>query len=100
MVRALQEERPGHVLHGGKVISLLWVAGVIRGLLRSVLDWVFNRLGLVVLDMADYCEAAKQADELWHYVVHSGHIPNRFHAHSRIRSMSRRIAARLKRVEP
>ncbi len=27
---------------------------MIRGLLRSVLDWLFNRLGLVVLDKADY----------------------------------------------
>ena len=73
---------------------------VIRGLLRSALDWLFNRWGLVVLDQADYREAATQAHELWRYVVHSGHIPNRFHAHSRIRSMARRIAARLKRGEP
>ena len=28
MVRALQEDRTDHVLHGGKVISLLWVASV------------------------------------------------------------------------
>ncbi len=68
---------------------------MIRGLLRSALNWLFNRLGLVVLDRADYREAATQAHDLWYYVVHSGHIPNRFHAHARIRSMSRRIAARL-----
>ena len=66
-----------------------------RALLRSAADWLANRLGLVVLDQADYREAVTQAHELWHYVVYSGHIPNRFHAHARIRSMSRRIAARL-----
>ncbi len=66
-----------------------------RLMLRTAADWLANRLGLVVLDQADYREAVTQAHELWHYVVHSGHIPNRFHAHGRIRSMTRRIAARL-----
>ncbi len=68
---------------------------MMRGLLRSALDWLLNHVGLVVLDKADHHEAATQAYDLWHYVIHSGHIPNRFHAHARIRSMSRRIAARL-----
>ena len=68
---------------------------MIRGLLRSLADRLFNRLGLVVLDQADYRAAVTQAHELWHYVVHSGHIPNRFHAHGRIRSKARRVAARL-----
>ncbi len=68
---------------------------MIRGLLRSALDWLFRRLGLVVLDKADYQEATTEAYDLWHYVAHSGHIPNRFHAHGRIRSKARRIAARL-----
>lgn len=68
---------------------------MIRGLLRSVCDWLFNRLGLVVLDWADYREAVTQAHELWHYVLHSGHVPNRLRANGRIRSTTRRIAARL-----
>lgn len=66
---------------------------------RRLVRWAFTRMarwgGLVVLTEADYREAQTQAHALWHYVVHSGHIPNRYHAHSRIRSQARRIAARL-----
>lgn len=67
----------------------------VRRLVRWVFAWAARLCGLVVLDETDYREAQTQAHALWHYVVHSGHIPNRYHAHSRIRSQTRRIAARL-----
>ena len=66
--------------------------------LRWVFDLFAGYAGVVVVDAADYREAARESQRLAVYVAASGHLPNSRHARRQVRFSARRIAARMRQA--